>query len=139
MYLLDTNIVSELRKPKPHGAVLAWIGTVPETALFISAVTLGEIQRGIERTRNHDAAKAAALDTWADQIAATSNILPMSDIVFRLWAKLMHKRGEALYEDMMLAATAAVHGLTMATRNTKDFLTLGVSLFNPFEYLDLPK
>jgi len=136
MYLLDTNIVSELRKPKPHGGVLAWIRTVPDSSLFISAVTLGEIQRGIERIRPRDPGKAAALDGWADDIAANSNILPMTGPIFRLWAKLMQRRVEQLYEDTMLAATAAVHGPTVATRNVRDFTGVDVLVTNPFEYAE---
>jgi predicted nucleic acid-binding protein len=136
MYLLDTNVVSELRKPRPHGGVLAWMRTVPETSLFISAVTLGEIQRGIERTRPHDPEKAVALDAWADEIAATPNLLPMTGVIFRLWAKLMHSKAEALYEDTMLAATARVHGLTLATRNVRDFTGVDVLVTNPFEYAE---
>ncbi len=136
MFLLDTNVVSELRKPKPHGGVLAWIRTVPDTSLFISAVTLGEIQRSIERIRPQDPAKAVALDGWADEIAATSNILPMTDVIFRLWAKLMQSRAEELYEDIMLAATAKEHGLTLATRNVRDFKGVDVKVANPFEYAE---
>jgi len=134
VYLLDTNIVSELRKPKPHGAVLAWIAAMPETSLFTSVVTLGEIQRGIERTRATDPEKATALDAWADGIAAAANILPMTGAIFRLWASLMQGRAESLSLDIMLAATATVHGLTIATRNVRDFAGLHVSVTNPFEY-----
>ena len=70
MYLLDTNVVSELRKVRPHGAVLAWIQDVPEGALWMAAVTLGELQAGAEITRKQDAAKAAAIEAWIDQLAA---------------------------------------------------------------------
>jgi toxin FitB len=132
MYLLDTNVVSELRKPKPHGGVLAWIEPIPEELLFVSAVTLGEIQRGIERVRRHDRSKAALLDEWADDVAANSNVLPMSGEAFRLWAKLMPGRAETHAMDMMLAATAMIHGLTLATRNVRDFAGLEVALVNPF-------
>ncbi|MET0355645.1 MAG: type II toxin-antitoxin system VapC family toxin [Cellvibrio sp.] len=134
MYLLDTNVVSELRKPKPHGAVLAWIETVADANLFLSAVTLGEIQAGIEITREQDAAKAESLETWANQLANTQHILPMDAVVFRLWAKFMHKQSNALYEDAMIAATAKIHNLVVVTRNTRDFERFNVSLLNPFEY-----
>src|SRR5438445_4183848 len=91
MYLLDTNIVSELRRVRPHGAVVAWIESVADTDLHLSVVTLGEIQAGIEMTREQDAIKAAAIEAWADQVAATYNVLPMDAATFRLWGKLMHR------------------------------------------------
>jgi len=75
MYLLDTNVVSELRKPKPHGAVLAWIRGVEDAQLFLSAVTLGEIQAGIEITRQQDPDKAQAIEHWLNQLAAAYNVL----------------------------------------------------------------
>ena len=68
MYLLDTNVVSELRRPRPHGAVLDWIAGVPAEQLFLSAVTVGEIQAGIEITREQDAAKAEELEAWLDKV-----------------------------------------------------------------------
>jgi len=134
MYLLDTNVVSELRKTKPHGAVLAWIETVADTSLFLSAVTLGEIQAGIELTREQDIPKAESLEAWANQLANTQHILPMDMRGFRLWAKLMHKKSNVLYEDAMIAATAKIYNLTVVTRNIRGFECFNVSLFNPFEY-----
>ena len=132
MYLLDTNVVSELRRPRPHGAVLTWIESVADADLHLSAVTLGEIQAGIEITRAQDAAKANAIAQWADQVAATYNVLPMDAQTFREWARLMHRRSDTLYEDAMIAATARQHGLTVVTRNTADFKPFGVELLNPF-------
>lgn len=132
MYLLDTNVVSELRRRKPHGGVLAWIEGIPDDALFMSALTLAEIQTGIELTREQDPKKAADIETWLNQIEMTFNVLPMDGAVFRAWAKLMHQKSDTLYEDAMLAATAQVHKLTVVTRNVADFKTLGVPLLNPF-------
>jgi predicted nucleic acid-binding protein len=132
VYLLDTNVVSELRRPKPHGAVLEWLESVDEAHLFLSAVTLGEIQAGIELTREQDPAKAAQIEAWLDLVAAAYNVLPMDAAAFRAWAKLMHRRSEALYEDAMIAATAQVNGLTVVTRNVADFRALGVEVLNPF-------
>lgn len=132
MYLLDTNIISELRRPRPHGAVMAWLRSLDEHDLYISAVTLGEIQAGIEITRERDAARAAEIEAWADQVADLWNVLPMDAATFRLWARLMHRRSDSLMEDAMIAATAKRHGLRVATRNVRDFKDFGVDVFNPY-------
>lgn len=132
MYLLDTNVVSELRKARPHGAVLAWLQSVADADLYLSAVTLGEIQSGIELTREQDTAKATEIEAWANMVSAAYNVLPMDAQTFRAWARLMHRRSDSLYEDAMIAATAAVHSLTVVTRNVNDFSEFGVKLFNPF-------
>ena len=133
MYLLDTNVVSELRKPRPHGAVLAWFGALEDAQLHLSAVTLGEIQAGIELTREQDPAKASELEAWLEQVAVAYNILPMDARAFRAWAQLMHRKSETVYEDAMIAATAKIHGLTVVTRNVGDFKAFGVPLLNPFK------
>lgn len=132
MYLLDTNVVSELRKPRPHGAVLAWIESVDDAALHLSTVTLGEIQAGIELTREQDPEKAAELENWLDLVAGSYNVLPMDGPAFRCWARLMHRRSDTLYEDAMIAAVARVNGLTVVTRNVADFAGFGVELLDPF-------
>lgn len=133
MILLDTNVISELRRPKPHGAVLAWLRSVPDRDLRISAVSLGEIQAGIELTREQDARKAEEIEQWADRVAASYNLLAMDADTIRIWARLMHGRSDTLYEDAMIAATAIHHHLTVVTRNVADFAHFGVALFNPFE------
>ena len=133
MYLLDTNVVSELRKPRPHGAVVAWLKSTAEADLHLSAVTLGEIQAGIELTREQDATRASEIEVWADLVAASYNVLPMDGETFRAWARLMHRKSDTFYEDAMIAATAIVHKLTIVTRNVADFAHFDVSLLNPFE------
>ncbi|MBK1689369.1 type II toxin-antitoxin system VapC family toxin [Rubrivivax gelatinosus] len=132
MFLLDTNVVSELRKPRPHGAVLAWLRGLDEAQVHLSAVTIGEIQAGIELTREQDAAKAAEIEAWLEMTAASFQVLPMDARTFRVWARLMHRRSNTLYEDAMIASTAQVHGLTVATRKVADFDALGVPVLNPF-------
>lgn len=131
-YLLDTNVVSELRRQRPHAAVLAWLESVDDTQLYLSAVTLGEIQAGIELTREQDAEKTNEIEAWLELVAGAYNVLPMDAATFRAWARLMHRKSDTLYEDAMIAATAKVHGLTVATRNAADFNTLGLKVFNPF-------
>jgi len=133
MYLLDTNVVSELRRPRPHGAVVAWLESVADANLHLSAVTIGEIQAGIEITRERDAAKADEIEAWLEQVAQTFNILDMDARAFRAWAKLVHRRSDEIMEDAMIAASAAVHGLTVVTRNIRDFDKLNVPILNPFE------
>lgn len=132
MYLLDTNTVSELRKARPHGAVVAWLEGVADAELHLSAVTLGEIQAGIEITREQDATKAAEIEAWLELVAGTWNVLAADGRVFRVWARLMHRRSDALIEDVLIAATASVHGLTVVTRNSRDFEQLGVPTLDPF-------
>jgi toxin FitB len=132
MYLLDTNVVSELRKPKPHGAVLAWIQSVRDDQLFISALTLGELQAGAERTRKQDREKAEGIEAWIDQLSEAYEVIPMDATIFREWARLMEGRSDDLLEDAMIAATARVRGLTVATRNVRDFKGLAVEVLNPF-------
>lgn len=133
MYLLDTNVVSELRKPRPHGAVVAWLESVEDSDLHLSAVTLGEIQSGIELTREQDSAKASEIEQWVDLVAASYNVLSMDAATFRVWARLMHRKSDTLYEDAMIAATATVHNLTVVTRNVGDFAHFDVKVLNPFK------
>lgn len=133
MYLLDTNVVSELRRTRPHKAVLRWISDVPADRLFLSAVTVGEIQAGIEITRRQDATKADELERWLDQVVASYGIVPMDADAFREWARIKHRKSDTLIEDAMIAATAIVRGLTVVTRNIGDFVALGVEPVDPFQ------
>ena len=132
MYLLNTNVVSELRRPRPNPGVLEWIQHVPPEKLYLSGVTIGEIQAGIEITREQDAPKAAELERWLDQVLATYRVLPQDGPVFREWARLMHRRSDTLPTDALLAATAVVHRLTVVTRNVRDFEPFGVPTVGPF-------
>ncbi len=133
MFLLDTNVVSESRKLKPHGGVMAWIEAQNTNTLFISAMTVGEIQRGVEVTRQQDANKALQIESWLEQIVASGQLLPLDAPVCREWARLMHGKSDTLAEDAFIAATASVHGLTVVTRNVRDFKALGVATLNPFQ------
>jgi predicted nucleic acid-binding protein len=133
VYLIDTNVVSELRKPRPNSHVAQWLESVDDKDLFLSAVTVGEIQAGIELTRAQDPSKADELEVWAEQVATTYNVLPMDGRCFRRWAKLMHRQSDTVYEDAMIAATAIEHDLTVVTRNARDFARFKVRVLNPFK------
>ena len=132
MYLLDTNVVSELRKRKPHQGVVEWIRGAPEESLFLSVVSVGEIQAGIEITREQDPQKAAEIEGWLTNVAQTYNIVPADAPIFRRWAQLMHRRPDHHLEDALIAATALVRGMTVVTRNVSDFEPFGVPLLDPF-------
>jgi toxin FitB len=133
VYLLDTNVISELRRPRPNTAVVTWISAIPSEQLFLSAVALGELQAEVEIIRRQDATRAAAIEAWIDALTATHNILAADGAIFRRWAQLMHRRSADLIEDALIAATALVPNMTVATRNVRDFERLGVSVINPFE------
>ena len=120
--------------PHPHPAVVGWIEKVAADELFLSAVTVGEIQAGIELTREQDAIKAEELEAWLGAVLVSYDVLPMNAATFREWARLKHRRSDTLMEEAMIAATAVVHRLTVVTRNVRDFAQLGVDLLNPFEY-----
>ncbi|MGA9069816.1 MAG: type II toxin-antitoxin system VapC family toxin [Terracidiphilus sp.] len=134
MYLLDTNVISELRRVKPHGAVLAWFHIVRPEEIAIPAVVIGEIQEGAEITRRQDQQKAAEIEAWLEYILANFTVLPMDGQIFREWARLMAGKSDDLSGDAMIAATALVHRLIVATRNVKDFKPFNVEVFNPFDY-----
>ena len=133
MYLLDTNVVSELRRPRPHRGVLDWITSATPEQLYLSAVTIGEIQAGIELTREQDSANADELEDWLGKVLTSYNILPMDAAAFRVWARLKHQRSDTLMEDAMIAAIAVIHRLTVVTRNVNDFTQLGVEVLDPFK------
>jgi predicted nucleic acid-binding protein len=132
-YLIDTNVISEMRKPKPHGGVSAWMRGLEPGQAFFSAVTFGEIQKGVEITRQQDPVKATEIEAWARQLQSVSPVLPMDAASFQEYARLMHRRSATFAEDAMIAATARLHGLTVVTRSERDFRSLGVAVFNPFK------
>lgn len=134
MYLLDTNVVSEIRKSRPHGGVLAWLKDTPAEQVFVAAAVIGELQIGIERTRRQDIYKVHELERWVDQVCKVYEIIPMKAPEFREWARMLEGKSEDLSRDALIAATAHVHRMIVVTRNTKDFRHFPVETFNPFHY-----
>lgn len=136
-FLLDTVVLSELRKAKPSRKVVQWFKAQKAESLFISVVSIGEIERGIERARKADAEFAAELEHWLETLLSVygDRLLPVSANAARLWGKLSAKLGHD-GADLLIAATALSHGTTVVTRNVKHFVPTGVQVFNPFD--DLP-
>lgn len=136
MYLLDTVVLSELRKShrRRNPRVVSWIGSVSALDLFVSAVSIGEIERGIERQRGSDPDFARELAAWLDVVlrAYGERILPVTVGIARRWGKLSARIGNKGL-DPAIAATALEHGLTVVTRNVSDFTSTGAATFDPFE------
>ena len=132
MYLLDTNVVSELRRPRPDPTVVQWVRSVPYRHLHLCAVTVGEIQAGIELKRSSDPVKAQELEDWLELVITGYDVLPIDASAFRERARLMHRQPRKLIEDALVAAVAVVNELTVATRNVRDFRQLNVPVVNPF-------
>ena len=133
-YLLDSNVVSELRKQeRADTQVRRWFARVEEAELFLSVLTLGEIRRGIELIHRRDRTRALALNRWFHALVTgyEARILAVDQEVADVWGR-MNAVATLPAIDGLLAATATVHGLTFVTRNTRDVSRTGVSLFNPF-------
>ena len=112
---------------------MSWISSVPLDQIFLPAYTVGEIQVGIEITRDQDRIRAEEIESWLEEVLATFTVLPMDADSFREWARLKHRKSPSLEKDAMIAATARVNRLIVVTRNTRDFVELGVDCLNPFE------
>jgi len=140
MYLIDTVVLSELRKPQRDARLTAWIERQRTTDLFVSVVTIGEIERGIARQRATEPDFAAALAAWLDRVLALygERILPFDLQVARRWGQLSAALGNDS-ADLMISATALEHGLTVVTRNVSDFEPTGVATLNPFGSRTSPK
>ena len=131
MYLLDTSIVSELRRPEPHPSLARWIAEVPSDRLFLSAATLGELQAGIEKVRDWDPRSASELETWLEAVVESGAVLPMDAECFRECARIQHRRPRGGSRVAMIAATARVHQFTVVTADGEVFRRLGVAWVNP--------
>jgi predicted nucleic acid-binding protein len=133
-FLLDTNVVSELRKSRPHGAVMEWLRTISAHNVFVPAIVFGEMQAGIELTREQDRNKAKEIEGWLDDFMQSAQLVNMDVVCFREWARLMHDKSDDLLEDAMIAATARTYGFVIATRNESDFKHFDVEILNPFKF-----
>ncbi len=134
-WLIDTNIISEVRKGlRCHPAVAAWWSSVEDRDLFLSTLTIGEIRKGVEAVRIRDPDKARALEAWLQAIlqALGPRILGIDAAVAESWGRILAIRSVPVV-DALLAATASVHGLVLVTRNATDVAGLGVRVLNPFE------
>lgn len=134
MFLLDTNVVSELRRRRPDPALLAWLRSRSSSDLYLSVITLLELEVGVQRMARKDPDQARRIRSWIDNDVLKvfgGRILPVDlATVKRCAASLVPD--PAPERDALIGATASVHGLTVATRNEKDFRRLGVPVFNPF-------
>ena len=133
-YLLDTNVISEIRKRSPDPQVLAWYNSLATAEIFISALTIGEIRQGIERLRRKDRDQAELLERWLEglQLSYADHIIAVDAAVAEQWGRL-NVPDPLPVIDGLLAATARAHGLTLATRNTADLAMSGVALVNPWD------
>jgi predicted nucleic acid-binding protein len=133
-YLIDTNIISEVRKGSAcNPRVAAWYVSIEDESIYLSALALGEIRKGIERARPKEPAKALALEKWLSTLSRSfaERILPVDRAVADEWGRMSAKRPVSTV-DALLAATAKVHGMTLATRNTSHVTDLGANVLNPF-------
>jgi toxin FitB len=133
-YLLDTNVLSETRKRKPTSSVTDWITATPSDWLHVSVLTLGEIEQGIARVRaKGDWQQASALEGWLRELETgfADRVLPVTLPIASAWGRNQHGRPVPVI-DALIAATARVHGMTVVTRNVKDFELAGVEAVNPF-------
>jgi len=134
-YLIDTNIISEVRKgDRCDHRVAAWYASIDDADIYLSVLVLGEIRKGVERARPNDPARARALETWLSTVRESfaDRVLPVDQMIADEWGRMGAKRPVSTI-DALLAATAKVHSLTLVTRNVADVADLGAHVLNPFE------
>jgi toxin FitB len=134
-YLLDTNVLSELRRKTPNAGVVEWFAQRPASTLYLSVLTLGELRKGVEGMA--DASRRTVLLDWLEAelpIFFTGRILPVDAPVADRWGRLVAAANRPVPAiDSLLAATAAHHGLSLVTRNVRDFASLGLDIINPWD------
>lgn len=132
MYLLDTNVVSETRKPNRHLSVMQWLGAQNTLQMFIPSIVFLELQRGVEITRMQDPVRAVEIERWIDLLASSTQVVNFDVAAAREYSRMRRNKLDFVSEDAMIAAIAKVNGYTVVTRNAKDFAQFGISVFNPF-------
>lgn len=132
-YLLDTNVVSELRRPRPDREVQAWVESRAASALYLSVLVLGEIRQGVERIRSRDPSQASSLERWLASLEErfADRILAIDNVIAHAWGRL-GATDSLPPVDGLMAATALVHGLTVVTRDTGPFERVGVPWLDPW-------
>jgi predicted nucleic acid-binding protein len=132
-YLLDTNVLSETRRPRGDEGVKAWISSIPADDLYLSALVIGEVRRGIERLKRRDPDQAMVYETWLDTVLLdyTDRILPVDAEIADEWGRMSVPDPVPIVDGLM-AATAKVRGMTFVTRNIADVERTGVALLDPF-------
>jgi predicted nucleic acid-binding protein len=133
-YLLDTNVVSEIRRRAADRNVIAWLESVPPESLFLSVIVVGEIRAGIDRLRPRDSAQADVFEAWLSELLTSfaDRILPIDTRVAEAWGRLTAGRALAV-EDGLMAATATVHRMTFVTRDVADVAGTGTPVMNPWD------
>ena len=136
MYLLDTCVISEARRRTPQA--VTWLRSTRSETLFLSAITVGEIMKGVSMKLRTDPPAAAPLLRWLDELRVVyaSRILPIDDAVATSWGRLMAKRSNPMI-DTLIAATARVHNKIVVTRNVNDFANAGVTVLDPWTIVRL--
>ena len=132
-FLLDTNVVSEIRKQTPDAGVASWFASVPADRLFLSVLAVGEIRHGIERLVRRDPAQAEIFERWLSQLVGGygDRLIPITERIAQAWGRLNYPDPVPVVDGLM-AATALVHDWTLVTRNVADVRSTGVRLLNPF-------
>jgi toxin FitB len=133
-FLLDTNVVSEIRKPRPDPKVQAWLASVPEADLYLSVLVVGEIRQGVERLRRRDPARVAPYEAWLSELLRhfADRLVPITADVCEEWGRL-NVADPLPVVDGLMAATAKVRGWTFVTRNVADLARADVRLLDPFD------
>ncbi len=134
-YLFDTNVVLELRRPRPHGGVQVWVESRAAEAMYLSVLVLGEIRCGVERLRPRDPSQSQSLERWLASLEGrfADRIIAIDEVIAHAWGRLSATDSVSPV-DGLLAATALVHGLTVVTRDKRPFERVGVPYFDPWTY-----